>query len=245
MTVAVILQARCSSTRLPGKVLKLLHGRSVLSHIVERVKQCDLIDRLIVATTDRAVDIPIIDECRRIGVDTFCGSEDDVLARYYGASRCYPTDAIVRLTADNLFTDMESLRFLIEDFSRSRYDYMKTNRFLPLGTGAEIFSFAAIESAFYRAMKPEEREHVTPHFYRNPQIFSVAESCFCSVEKDYSVMRLTLDTPEDWDLCRALFDAIYHDENIPSTREIIDYLKTRPELLQLNRNIVQVSLTAM
>jgi spore coat polysaccharide biosynthesis protein SpsF len=236
----IIIQARCSSTRLPNKVLKKLHNKSVLTHIIERVRYCEHVQNIIVATTNKEIDDVIIEECIKTDIQYFRGSEEDVLERYYHAAKQYQTEYVVRLTADNLFTDIESLNMLIQECSNTNYDYMKTHHFLPLGTGCEMMTFQALERAFVESRKPTDREHVTPYIYQHPSLFRIGEQKYCSLKNDCSKIRLTLDTLEDWDLCSRIFDALYCGVPL-AINEIINYLSDHPELLAINAKIVQVT----
>jgi spore coat polysaccharide biosynthesis protein SpsF len=241
MKSSIIIQARCSSTRLPNKVLKKLHNKTVLAHIIERIYCCKNIKNIIVATTDKKNDDLIVAECLNANIPYFRGNENDVLARYYHTAKQYQAEYIIRLTADNLFTDIESINTLIHEFSNTNYDYMKTHHFLPLGAGGELMTFQALEKAFIEAKKNTEREHVTPYIYQHPSLFRVSEQKYCSLKKDYSKMRLTLDTLEDWDLCSRIFDALYCGKPL-EFQDVIDYLDKHPELLTINANIIQVAI---
>jgi spore coat polysaccharide biosynthesis protein SpsF len=242
MKCSIIIQARCSSTRLPNKVLKKLHNKSVLTHIIERIRCCENIENIIVATTDKKVDDLIVAECINVDIPCFRGSDDNVLARYYYAAKQYQAERIIRLTADNLFTDIESINALIREFSNADYDYMKTHHFLPLGTGGELMTFQALEKAFIEAREHVEREHVTPYIYQHPSLFHIGEQKYCSLKNDCSKIRLTLDTPEDWDLCSRIFDALYCGKPLVF-QDLIDYLNNHPNLLAINANVIQVTVS--
>ncbi|MDR0871324.1 MAG: glycosyltransferase family protein [Planctomycetaceae bacterium] len=235
----IVIQARMGSSRLPGKVLKLIHGKSVLAHIVERVRQTAGIDRVIVATTTEPKDDPIVEEAQKQNWFFFRGSEDDVLARYYGAALEHPAQNIFRLTADNLFYDTEALADLLTQFTGLSYDYMKTNKKLPLGSGGELFSFKNLERAYNEATKTMDRDWVTSYFYTNPDKFSIGEGRFVRNGKDYSSFRLTMDTPEDWTVYNNVFNTLYHGSPLP-LNVVLAYLEEHPEVKAINAHIKQM-----
>lgn len=235
----IIIQARMGSSRLPGKVLKSIHGKSVLAHIVERVQQTAGVDRVIIATTTEAKDDPIVEEAKKNNWFFFRGSESDVLARYYGAAQEHPAQRIFRLTADNLFYDTEALAALLVEFTNSSYDYMKTNKKLPLGSGGELFTFQNLERAYNEATKTMDRDWVTSYFYTNPDLFSIGEGSFVRNGKDYSSFRLTMDTPEDWTVYNKVFDALYQDRPIP-LNDVLNYLEQNPDVRAINAHIRQM-----
>lgn len=237
----IIIQARMGSSRLPGKVLKQIHGKSVLAHIVERAEQTQGVERVVVATTTESKDDPIVNEARQHRWFCVRGSEEDVLARYYQAALEHPAQRIFRLTADNLFYDTEALSSLLEEFIHSSYDYIKTNKKLPIGSGGELFSFANLERAYNEAVKPMDRDWVTSYFYTNPDKFSIGEGRFIRSGKDYSSFRLTMDTPEDWTVYNHVFDALYQGNPIPLDA-VLNYLEQHPEIKNINADIKQMGI---
>jgi len=116
MRVVAIIQARMGSTRLPGKVLMDIAGKTMLARVVNRVCKAQLICDLVIATTDKAVDIPIVDQCRKLGVQVFRGSEEDVLDRYYQAAKTYSAESVVRITSDCPLLDHEIVDDVIRTF---------------------------------------------------------------------------------------------------------------------------------
>lgn len=154
-----ILQARMGSLRLPGKVLKEICGQPILWHIIERVKQAKKIDEIIVATTEEKEDDPIEDYVKSMGIRCFRGSAENVLDRFFHAAVFYHAEIIVRLTADNPLVDPQILDQLIYYFDGCGFSYASTSGY-PLGLGAEVFSFGALDEAYVKANKAYEKEHV-------------------------------------------------------------------------------------
>jgi spore coat polysaccharide biosynthesis protein SpsF len=242
-TVAII-QARMGSSRLPGKVMRVLAGRSVLAHVVERVRLCLLVDEVVVATTTSAADEAIVAEAQKLGVRCFRGSEEDVLARYYAAARDALADVVVRATSDCPLFDPELLEHMLRQFRAAAaagepLDYLSNTleRSYPRGLDAEIFTFAALERAHREARAPAEREHVTPYLYRHPERFHVRG---VKGERDLSRHRWTLDTPEDWAFISAVFEQLGKQRF--GMEAVLEVLERRPELLALNAHVKQKAL---
>lgn len=198
--VLAIIQARMGSTRLPGKSLMPLGGRSVLANVVARVRLAAQVDETVVATTTLPEDDAIEAEARRLGVPVFRGADEDVLGRYYHAAAAFHGDVIVRITADCPLIDPAVIDRVIMRFGpgTDHCDYASNTlqRSYPVGLDVEVFSLAALAAAYDEACTAYEREHVTVFLYQNPDRFRLA-----SVEApvDTSSHRWTLDTPADLD----------------------------------------------
>ncbi len=192
------------STRLPGKVLKPVASRPLLGHVVGRLEMLTHPHSAVVATSDLAADGPIAAWCDRAGVACFRGSEQDVLARYAGAAAEYDLDPVIRLTADNPFTDMVELDRLIDLHLSEGNDFTQSLAVLPIGVGAEIFTRAALERSVREGHAPHHREHVDEYMIENPQIFRTG-TLAAAAAKNRPDVRLTVDTEEDYQ--RACFIA--------------------------------------
>jgi spore coat polysaccharide biosynthesis protein SpsF len=202
LTLGVVIQARMGSSRLPGKVLKPIAGRPLLGHVLGRLGQLRSPAQVIVATSTVSGDDAIADFCTSHGIACFRGSELDVLARYAECARLWQLCHIVRLTADNPFTDVEELDRLIELHLSGKTDYSNSLGQLPIGVGAEIFSRPALERSAREGHAPHHREHVDEYILENPDEFSCA-ALEVSKHKCSPSLRLTVDTQEDYDrACR-------------------------------------------
>lgn len=208
MTVA-ILQARMSSTRLPGKVMKPLLGRPMIERQLERLQRCDTLDRIIVATSDDPSDDVLADHLRSIGVEVFRGSLTDVLDRYIACARAHGVSGrIVRLTADCPLADPTVVDDCVRLHERLGVDYCANSgrRTYPHGLDVEAFDLTALETAWREAKDPYDREHVTPYLYRNPDKFTVGHLV---QDPDLSRLRWTVDTPEDFAFVEKVYEALY------------------------------------
>ncbi|MBC7946506.1 MAG: glycosyltransferase family protein [Chitinophagaceae bacterium] len=193
----VVIQARMGSTRLPGKVLKSLAGIAILEHIVHRASLVAQQVQIVVATTDQVQDNVILQFCRERNTKVFRGSENHVLERYVQCARHYSFDHVVRLTADNPFVDVEEIDRLILLHFESNSDYTSSFRNLPVGVGAEIFLFSALERSLKKGVLPHHVEHVNEYILEHPDEFTIAELTIPSAKKRPDT-RLTVDTPEDF-----------------------------------------------
>lgn len=208
MAVA-ILQARMSSTRLPGKVLRPLAGRPMIERQIERLRRCTTLERLIVATSVEPSDDPLADHLTSLGVDLFRGSLTDVLDRYLGAARAFDVRGqVVRLTADCPLADPEVIDACVRLHANLGVDYVSNGRrrTYPHGLDVEAFDITALAAAAAEASDPYDREHVTPFIYRNPQRFSLGA---LTQEIDESALRWTVDTPEDYAFVERVYAALY------------------------------------
>lgn len=241
MTCVIIVQARMTSTRLPGKVLMSVLGQSLLAYEIERLRRCQLADSLMVATTNNATDDPIVALCKTLAVPVFRGSESDVLSRYYGAAQQANAQTVVRVTADCPLIDPSVIDRIINHFQTAKeaLDYASNTlaRTFPRGLDAEVFSLAALAIAHTEATEAAHREHVTPFFYQQPSRFKLA-----SIEalENYSQHRWTVDTPEDFELIQRILEALYPQNQHFTTQDVLAVLEKNRDWAQLNAHIEQV-----
>ena len=229
--VTAIVQARMTSTRLPGKVLMEICSKPILALLVERLKSCKGIDRIVIATSVDATDDVIANWCKKNSVDLFRGSLDDVLDRYYNAAKRFGADTIVRITADCPLIDPALVDRVIEAFKAGGCVYAKSMGRFPDGLDTEVFSFEALRRAHAEARLLSEREHVTPYICKNPEEFPVVT---IDNDEDLSSMRWTVDDPADFLFVTKVFEALYTDKKIFYMDEILEFLKKNPELLKIN-----------
>ncbi len=229
---AIIIQARMGSTRLPGKVMLDLEGVPVLMHVVRRMQIADL-GEVIVATSDQRQDDVIFDLCKGNGVKCFRGSETDVLERFYKCSKEGGYDVIIRITADCPLVDSSLIQALYKAFQKNKFAYARIDtETFPRGFDAEVFSFELLEQACQNARTQAEREHVTLYMRsRRNKVNAGALVC----NRDFSEMRLTLDTKDDYRLVRIVM------QNVKSLtfENIVYYLKENHGLLTVNCEVKQ------
>ena len=237
MKTVAIIQARMGSTRLPGKVLMDLGGETVLSRVARRLGQAGQIDEIVIATTTARRDNAIVEECSRLGVPYFRGSEQDVLDRYHGAAWQAGAGAVVRITSDCPLIEPALVDKTIQLFFDRHADYASNvmPRTYPRGLDTEVFSVTALERAWREADAPHQREHVTPYFYEHPELFRLASQ---QGDRDYSRYRWTLDTAEDLELIRTIVDR-FNDRDDFNWHEVIALMEREPELVRLNAHVIQ------
>lgn len=238
MEICAIIQARMGSTRLPGKVLKTLCGKSVLENIIDNLLKSKYVKNVIVATTDTSQDDSIEIEISKTKATIFRGNELDVLDRYYNASKINKVKNIIRITGDNPIIDYRLLDECIEKFYSNKIDYLRTEKF-PLGMGFEIFTFEALEKAYFNAKKGYEREHVTPHLYDLNNKFKIF---LYKNKNDYSKYRVTLDTQEDFQVIKAIYEDLFNKKGYFLLTDVVEFLDKNQHIAKINEKIYQKKL---
>lgn len=237
--VVAIVQARMSSTRLPGKTLMSLGGRTVLANVVARLQRASRIDAVVVATTTESIDDPIVAEATRLGVPVFRGSRDDVLSRYLGAAQAHRADIVVRITADCPLIEPTVIDRVIQALldHASPYATNSAVRSYPRGLDVEAFTLGALEEAAAEADNPEDREHVTLYFHRHPERFRLTNVVG---DEDASSHRWTLDTEEDLRFLQEFFAAVGNGPGrIASFQELLECARAHPEINAINAGVRQ------
>ncbi len=235
--VVAIIQARMTSTRLPGKVLKRIGDKSILEILVNRLKRAKRISLILVATTKRKEDDKIVELLKKLGVEWYRGSEDDVLKRYIDASKVAGADVVVRVTADNPLTDPELMDELIEAHLESEADYTHCVR-TPLGISAEVVNRDILERIDSIAKDAEYREHVTLYIREHPELFKIHVAKAEELGLNYPDLRLTVDTKEDLELMRKLQENLGDLEKL-EIREVVEFLDKHPEIRRINAQVEQ------
>lgn len=242
MKVTAIIQARMGSTRLPGKILKKVNGKPLLFYQLERIKGSKLIDEIVIATTTNHQDNEIVSFCEQYGVSYYRGSETDVLSRYFNAAVKFNADIIVRLTSDCPIIDVEVVDKTIQYFLELDYcDYVSNTleRTFPRGLDTEVFSYIALEKAYKEAYLERDREHVTPYFYSNQNIFVVGS---LKNNINYSKYRLTVDTEEDFELIKLIINALFSKKPNFTLIDIVKLMEKNPQWFNINSHIEQKKL---
>ncbi|UOQ67930.1 glycosyltransferase family protein [Hymenobacter volaticus] len=238
--VGIISQARMTSTRLPGKVLLPVGDQPLLQYHVARVQQSGL--PLYLATTTNATDDPLADFAATRHLPCTRGDEQDVLARYQQCAAFNDLDIIVRVTSDCPLLDgqliAENVQTYIHTDNSRLYLSNVLERTYPRGLDFEIFSRELLEEAFLHATLPADREHVTPYIHQNRS--GRVQFQHVTRREDRSLYRLTVDTPEDFQLIQQLIE--HYEAATLSTDALIQLLDQHPELVALNAHIEQKKL---
>ncbi|HJS39355.1 MAG TPA: glycosyltransferase family protein [Burkholderiales bacterium] len=232
--VLAILQARMSSRRLPGKVLRPILGRPMLSLQIERLRRCRRIDRLIVATSSDPSDAPIAELCSRERIDCFRGDLQDVLDRFYQAASRYAPEHVVRLTGDCPLADPGLIDRVIDFHLEGGYDFTGNAlvRTFPRGLDVSVFRHALLREAWREAQRPAEREHVTLYMKAHPERYRLGD--FRDAQ-DRSHLRWTVDEPADFDFVRAVYERLYPANPSFGSADVYRLLEREPGLAAMNR----------
>jgi spore coat polysaccharide biosynthesis protein SpsF len=241
MRRVLILQARMTSTRLPGKVLMDVAGRPMLERQLQRLMRCSRVDDVVLAVTTRPDDEPLLALARRLGVRWFRGSEHDVLSRYQGAAREADADLVIRATGDCPLIDPDETDTVVAELEKrkSTCDYASNGleRSLPRGLEAEALWRDVLERTERLATSAAAREHVTWFCYgERPDLFELH-----SVRRPYQAadLRWTVDTREDLAVVRRLYAALELADRPHTLADIIAYARQNPDLGELNAHITQ------
>ena len=228
-----------TSTRLPGKVLEPAAGRPLLAHMIARLQRCTELDAIVVATTTNASDDPIVAVAESLGVGCFRGSEDDVLSRVLGAARAHAAELIVQTTGDCPLIDPAIVDRVIARFREGGAEYCasKVGVTYPRGMDVGVFPTAVLAEVDRLTDDPVDREHVTLYIYEHPERYRLV-GVGADSPRDAD-LRLTVDTPEDLALVRAVFETLEPRDSAFGLSDILDLLDERPELRELNRDIEQ------
>lgn len=237
MKTHAIIQARCGSTRFPNKVFADINDKPLIWHVVNRLTYAKSIDKIVIATTTNAKDDKIESWCKENGIACYRGSENDVLNRYYGASITFPSDIIVRITADDPFKEPSVIDAVVNKLITEGYDHVTNNLppSWPEGLDCEAFTFAALKISEESAKDIFEREHVTQYIYRNPDKFKIGN--YLS-DKNLSSLRWTIDKDVDYEMVKQVY-AHRNPQNsgILLLDEILDILGKNPEISKINSEV--------
>ncbi|HZU86470.1 MAG TPA: glycosyltransferase family protein [Anaerolineaceae bacterium] len=237
--VVAIIQARMSSSRLPGKVLRDIGGQSMLERMITRVQRSQRINRIVIATTIDPSDAPIAELCQSKGWPFFRGNLYDVLDRYYQAALEFKASTIVRLTADCPLIDPTIIDLTLEQFFQAGVDFAANrlpppwHRTYPIGMDTEVCSFGALERAWREAQAPYEREHVLPYLYDEPGRF---RTLLVNTEPDYGHLRWTVDTTQDLEVIQRVY-ALFEGRDDFTYAELLELFTHHPELQKVNANV--------
>ena len=234
--IAAIIQARMGSSRLPNKVLMEIDGKTSLKFMIDRVTKSKYTEKIIIATTTNERDKVIVDFCINNNILYYCGSENDVLDRYYQASKNNDVTTIVRLTSDCPLIDPDQIDKTIELYFDKGVNYAANAvppevKKYPDGSDVEVFSFKDLTRAWTETKNIKDREHVTFYFWKINKNFTTA---MLDNKYDWGKYRITVDYKEDIDLVRQIVRKLKDQKKFGTTKEIIEILESNPELVKIN-----------
>ena len=237
MKILAITQARVGSSRFPEKILKEVHGETLLEIHIKRILRSKNITQLKIATTNEPDAFKIVNLAKKLGIESYKGSLNNVLERFYFCAKSENPDYVVRLTSDCPLIDACVIDLVIDIIlSDNTLDYISNtlNPTYPDGMDVEVFKFSALEKAYNEASDNLDKEHVTPYIWRNSSMKggSLFHSFSYENDQDYSKMRMTVDEPEDYIVIESLINSLGLDK---SWQEYTNFLITNNEIQQLNQ----------
>ncbi|HEY3876492.1 MAG TPA: glycosyltransferase family protein [Candidatus Kapabacteria bacterium] len=244
MNTLICIQARMSSTRLPGKVMLPLAGAPLLQRMIERVRAAKVAARIVVITSSMNKDDRIEELCRAIETDCFRGHPTDLLDRHYQAAKHYGASVIAKIPSDCPLIDPSVIEKVFQHFDSTRFDYVSNLHpaTYPDGNDVEIVSFQALETAWQEADRSFEREHTTPFLWERPERFRIGNVAW-ETGMNYSMShRWTIDYPNDYEFIREIYDHFWRKERpIFSSREILNLIEKYPEIATINAGYAGVN----
>jgi spore coat polysaccharide biosynthesis protein SpsF len=244
--IVAIVQARMSSTRLPGKVLRKIRDEPMLYHVINQIRGSKMIKDVIIVTTTMPQDDVIVKYCKKNKIKYFRGSSKDLLDRYYKCAKKFGIDPIIRITSDCPLIDPRVVDRAITKFSKGSFDYVANNLEkyngkwdnspcnFPQGMTVEVSSFEALEHAWNEAKKPSEREHVYPYVQFNPKLFRVSNFRY---PRDLSYIRCTVDRLNDLQFVEELFKRFPKNKKFIEIKDIVKIVRKEPWLARMNNKI--------
>lgn len=225
MKISVIVQARMSSERLPGKMLKEIHDKPILEYLCDRLSEMKSVDEFVVATSTETSDDPIHAYCTEKGYECYRGSLTDVTKRFCDVATHYELDAFVRINGDSPFIDPALVDKLVSKFKKGEFDVVTNvlTRTYPKGQSVEVVRVKSIKQAYGRFDKPSDKEHVTPYFYKNKEKFKIFD--FHLENEDFSKINLCVDDPETFASAEQIISAMTRSHEEYSWREVLELKK--------------------
>lgn len=236
--IVATIEARMTSSRLPGKVLMPAAGMPMLEILIRRLKKVVLLNEIVVATTVNRDDDPVVSLAEKLGVGCFRGSEDDVLARVLGAARQYKADIVVEITGDCPLVDPVIIGQVIDLYLNSDCDYASNVGpvTFPIGMDAQVFSTELLARADRDGKTQEDREHVSWYIRHHPKMRRM--NFPAPQELHWPDLGLTLDESKDYELLKNIVEHFSPDFYF-SCEEILKYLRANPQLLKINEGVAR------
>jgi len=236
--VVIVVQARMASTRLPGKVMMTIMGKSLLAHMIERLNMMRYWATVVVATSENTEDDVIENEADELDIPCYRGSENNLLDRHYKAAKRFEADVVLKIPSDCPLIDPQAIDQALEFFfaKPDKYDYVSNLHpaTYPDGNDVEIMTMACLEKARKEATRPMELEHTTPYIWENENLFRIGNVVW-ETGLDYSMShRFTIDYPEDFDFIKRVFEELYPTNDDFTCQDIIDLLNRKPEIYNIN-----------
>lgn len=231
--IIAILQARMSSSRLPGKVLRPIMDKPMLAYQIERIKKAAKLDKIILATSTEEQDQALVELAKQLQIEAYQGSLENVLERFYYAGYQYKADHVMRLTGDCPLIDPQLLDQLVDFHLAGQFDYSANclQPSFPDGLDAEIMRWSVLEEAFHEAQLFSEKEHVTPFIHKRPERYQLGH--FKNAQ-DYSSLRWTVDELKDFELIENIYQNLFPKNPNFTWQDVLQYVEANPNLKNYN-----------
>ncbi len=241
----IVVQARMSSSRLPGKVMMPILGKSLLYRMIERLQMIQHNALIVIAASEEQSDNIIEQEAKEMGVHCFRGSLNNLLDRHYQAAKKYRADTVLKIPSDCPLIDPRIIDQVLDFYFAhpSQFDYVSNLHpaTFPDGNDVEIMTMACLEKTWHEASRQLELEHTTPYIWENPDKFRIANVAW-DTGKDYSMShRFTIDYQADYDFIARVFEELYPEKRDFSCEDILALLEKKPEIYEINAQYAGVN----
>jgi len=238
--IVATVEARMTSSRLPGKPLLKVLEKTMIEHLLLRLKSVPSIDTIVLATTTNHTDDVLVKEAENLGVKVFRGDENDVMQRVIDASESVEASTIVEITGDCPIIDPQIVEQCIRMFKYNNADYVSNviPRSYPDGMDTQIFSLKTLKKSASMTKNIIDREHVSLHIRKNPKIFNQIH-LVAPPELHWPSLGLTLDEIGDYELIKLLIEKLNKKNFCFSCLDVVNFLKKNTEFLNLNKNVVR------
>lgn len=240
MKIVATIEARMTSSRLPGKVMLSAGGKPMLEHLVDRLKAVPSLQEIVIATTVNDADQPLADFAAQAGIVCFRGSEHDVMRRVIGAAESVDADVVVEITGDCPIIDPQIVEQIIRIFIANKADYVSNAhvRSYPDGMDVQVFALETLKRSAAMTQSKLDREHVTLHIRNHPELFSHLH-VLAPPEIHWPELGLTLDEPKDYELIKQVIENLQADKRQFSCLDAVRLMRSRPDLLGINQEVVR------
>lgn len=242
----IIIQARVGSSRLPGKMLRPFYeGKTILDLIIENLKRSSYCDQIVLATTSNPIDQPLVEIAKKQNISCFRGSENNVLDRFVECAKKFNATNVIRICADNPFLDMELLNLLLCEASKKDVDYCSYQiNGIPairthLGFFCEYVSLRALERVQELTKDVFYLEHVTNYIYSHSDLFKINWLACPELIDNYSEIRLTVDTEEDFEITQSIYTELYLKSSKFSFRDVLNFLENKKEYINIMKKNIE------
>lgn len=240
MKIIATIEARMTSSRLPGKVLLQAAGKPMLEHLVNRLRTVPSLDEIVLATTGNASDDGLEDFSKRVGIGCYRGSEDDVMIRVIGAAESVGANVVVEITGDCPIIDPQIIEQTIQMFKANHADYVSNTHIksYPDGMDTQVFRLTTLQRSAAMTDDVLDHEHVTLHIRNHPEIFSQVH-LVAPPEIHWPGLGLTLDEPKDYELLKKIIEYFEPTNSLFSCLDVVRLLRQRPDWVAINQAVVR------